>query len=1143
MASDLGTIGALARALVIALRPLADAVADPARFRALMARLGWNVSAMPPAFASLGASVNTADAKLAALPASPSILDELNLAAAVRQVFDAIQGIGVVPPGADASFLPEFRARLFDLLLMDRLSAERPDLFNAFQALGIIKFDIPDSTTTRPSFPRLTFDWPSLGALVRDPTSIVTSRFAWGTPGFDHVRMVDEISELCASLDFPIDVGGTDDYELHGYLDGELPPGASRGLTLNIPFFFINIGGIEREASFVIRGLPGVAGKLPGFVIEPRIPAEFDKELRLLDTIRLRLRAGSNTAGLCGITVRPGDTAIRFPLAPGTPPPAGGVGVGFDFTPQTPTLMLGSRDGTRLEWQGGSIDLTAAVTGAAAEFAVSAGLNGLALVISGKGESLFDGFLEKLLGIGDSRVNLPLGIEWGQNGIRFQGSGGFDVRVSPHITLGPIRVDTVDVRLRAMSGGPPDARLEIGATISGTLGPLDFFVRGIGLRADATFSKGNLGPFDLSLSFLPPTGAGLSLDVGGFRGGGFLDLDAARGEYAGGLELDFQGIVTVKAFGLLTTKFPDGSRGFSLTIIISAEFPPIQLGLGFTLLAVGGLIGVSRTVDENALRDGVHAGALDSVLFPTNLVQNAPRIVNDLRRLFPPAHDHFLVGPMVKLGWGTPTIVSLEFGFILDIPRPAFFIIGRLRIGLPFQDAPLFDIRVAFAGGVDFALGQLWFDGTLHDSRLLTFSLTGDMAVRLYWKENANFVLTIGGFHPAYTPPPMQLGNLQRLGITIFDGNPRLRADTYLAITSNTVQFGAKAELLFGLEDVFDIYGFIALDVLIHFDPFRFVATLTAMLAVRAGGDVLMGIRIEALLEGPTPWHAKGTGHFEISLIIDIEIDVDFEVTLGDPRRDMPLPVKVLPKLVEAMSNPNSWRAVMPPASSLHVTLREFQPPADAVVLHPFGTVEVTEKLVPLNLPIQKLGTQPIEDGRVFGVEKVRLGTFDDPRPPMVREQFAPAQFIDMPDTQKLSSRSFEHYEGGVRVGGGSAVNTDYVKTRDLEYEVIYLPKRRGRSLFRLALFLFRAFAHGGAVAHAPLSAAVRAPSPIGAPKVDMRPEQFVVASRTDLTMHHSSLVFSSEAEAQAAMASAVDRDPSLTKRLQVVPLSMTKAA
>ena len=43
---------------------------------------------------------------------------------------------------------------------------------------------------------------------------------------------------------------------------------------------------------------------------------------------------------------------------------------------------------------------------------------------------------------------------------------------------------------------------------------------------------------------------------------------------------------------------PDGSKGFSLLIIMTADFGPgIQLGFGFTLLAVGGLVGLNRTMN------------------------------------------------------------------------------------------------------------------------------------------------------------------------------------------------------------------------------------------------------------------------------------------------------------------------------------------------------------------------------------------------------------------------------------------------------------------------------------------------------------------------------------------------------------------
>ena len=753
-----------------------------------------------------------------------------------------------------------------------------------------------------------------------------------------------------------------------------------------------------------------------------------------------------------------------------------------------------------------------------------------------------DGFIAKILSGFRLESNFDIGLDYSlSDGLHFRGSSALEVELASHMTLGPVRVNALKLSVGVKDGAFP---ITVTADIQTSFGPLTAEVKGLGFGVDmslASDNKGSVGPLDIQPRFQPPNGVALGMDGGGFKGGGFLIFDSAKAEYGGGLELDFQGLVTVKAVGLLSTRFPDGHSGFSLVIIISAEFPPIQLGLGFTLIGVGGLLGLSRTVDEDALREGVHQGALDSVLFPVNVVANAARIVNDLERLFPPMEDHFLIGPMVKFGWGTPTILSLEFGIILDIPRPAFVMLGRLRAGLPFQDLPLFDIKVAFAGGVDFELGQLWFDATLFDSRLLCFALTGDMAVRLYWKENANFILTVGGFHPAYTPPPMALGTLQRLGITIFDGNPRLRAETYFAITSNTVQWGAKAELFFGIE-AFNVYGFIGYDVLIQFDPFRFIATLSAMLAVRSGSEVLLSIRIDALVEGPTPWHAKGTGHFEISLIISISIDVDFEVTLGDSRHDTLPAIDVLPKLVEAFAKPENWRALIPAGSNLQVTLRAFEQSADSLVLHPFGSLDISEKLVPLNLPVQLLGTQRIADGHVFGVEEVSLGGVPGQLAPL-REQFAPAQFIEMSDAQKLSSRSFENYESGVQVGGGDAANADYLKTLSVEYEVIYIPEHRKRVFFKLTRYLFDSFARGGSVSQSPLSAAQTAPSVLGASKAKVDLEQFAVASTSDLKLHDEKMVFPTEAEARAAMNQVINRDPSLKEAIQVVPLYLAKEA
>ena len=65
-------------------------------------------------------------------------------------------------------------------------------------------------------------------------------------------------------------------------------------------------------------------------------------------------------------------------------------------------------------------------------------------------------------------------------------------------------------------------------------------------------------------------------------GGGYLYLDPAAGEYAGALELTIEKI-GVKAIGMLSTKMPDGSPGWSLLLFLYFQLPPIQLSFGFTL--------------------------------------------------------------------------------------------------------------------------------------------------------------------------------------------------------------------------------------------------------------------------------------------------------------------------------------------------------------------------------------------------------------------------------------------------------------------------------------------------------------------------------------------------------------------------------
>src|SRR5690606_26961669 len=130
---------------------------------------------------------------------------------------------------------------------------------------------------------------------------------------------------------------------------------------------------------------------------------------------------------------------------------------------------------------------------------------------------------------------------------------------------------------------------------------------------------------------------------------GALSFDRNKQEYAGVLQLSL-GQVVVQAIGLITTRLPAGSPGFSMMVLVTAEgFAPIDLGLGFRLTGIGGLLGVNRTVAVDLLRAGLKNRTLDALLFPDDPLRSATAIVTAARRIFPPARGQHFVGPMVEI--------------------------------------------------------------------------------------------------------------------------------------------------------------------------------------------------------------------------------------------------------------------------------------------------------------------------------------------------------------------------------------------------------------------------------------------------------------------------------------------------------------
>ena len=398
--------------------------------------------------------------------------------------------------------------------------------------------------------------------------------------------------------------------------------------------------------------------------------------------------------------------------------------------------------------------------------------------------------------------------------------------------------------------------------------------------------------------------------------------------------------------GLLDTIMPDGSRGFSLLLIITAGFRPIQLGFGFTLNGVGGLGGVNRTMSTDALHAGFMAHTLDHAPDP---VESRRTIISDTPNIFPPAEGRYLFGPMLRIGWGTPTLISLALGVIIEVPDPVRLVILGLSMRVPTEDEALIELHIDVLGIVDFGTKTLSIDGPLYNSRPV-YSLAGDLALRLSWGDDPNFVFSLGGFNPHFNTDGLNVPEIHRMSVSIGDGdNPRISANCYFAITSNTVQFGANVEAYAAAG------GFAPwLPGVSTSDYFFAVLFRIRFLGGLRGPSMAdpLGLHVDGTFAGPRPGTCTATPRSTFLFFsVSASVDLTWETA---PRPSAKHACSARPYRGAARSG--NWSAVLPdrvPGRHSRATETRRQ---DLLRVHPIGTLAVKEKVVPLDLPITRYG-------------------------------------------------------------------------------------------------------------------------------------------------------------------------------------------
>jgi hypothetical protein len=289
------------------------------------------------------------------------------------------------------------------------------------------------------------------------------------------------------------------------------------------------------------------------------------------------------------------------------------------------------------------------------------------------------------------------------------------------------------------------------------------------------------------------------------------------------------------------------------------------------------------------------------------------------------------------------------------------------------------------------------------------------MALRLGWGEKPAFLMSVGGFHPQFEAPE-RFPTLRRVTLALGTGaNPRFTLQSYTALTSNTLQLGAKAEL-FAEALGFKLQGLIGFDALVTFVPFSFRVDFTAGLKLSRGSMVLASIAVDGLIEGPKPWHVHGKAKVSV-LFLEKEVEVD--VRFGAPEAPAPLPApRPRDALLAALADKGNWSTVLPSATARTVALAAREGEG---LLDPAGAPAVRQQVVPLGLEIARFQHVPLASPERFAISGAKFDAAPGATSlatTATRERFAVAQFTNLSDAEKLSRPSFEPLEAGVVIDG-----------------------------------------------------------------------------------------------------------------------------
>lgn len=431
-------------------------------------------------------------------------------------------------------------------------------------------------------------------------------------------------------------------------------------------------------------------------------------------------------------------------------------------------------------------------------------------------------------------------------------------------SFGPIYIDQLGVVLV----DPSDADGSVALLVDGSVKVAGLTVQADDLGVTIPF-RHLASPSEWTLEL---RGLGVSFQQGAVSiAGGLLKDPGPPVQYVGMLLVNFAGR-GITAVGAYARPSDNGDSFTSFFGFASLAFPlggpPFFFVMGF-----GGGIGYNRRLlvpeDTGEVGNFLLVSAIDN----SNLANDPMGALRSMLASVPPSRGSLWLAAGVKFTCfalidGVAVLyVALDRGLEIGL-------LGLARMELP-RGVPIVSIELALKVRFSTAEMLLSVQAQLTDNSFIfhrSCRLTGGFALCI-WFRTGEFVLTLGGYHPAFAKPA-HFPDCPRLGFHWSIGsNITLKGESFFALTTTCVMAGGRLEAaaVFGpVRAWFISYaGF-----LVSWDPFHYIADIGVSVGVEArlrvccfacvNLHICVSIGAQLYIEGP-PLH--GTVTVEVIVI------------------------------------------------------------------------------------------------------------------------------------------------------------------------------------------------------------------------------------------------------------------------------------